>query len=210
MLDRRIWSPRLKKEKLRHLYEQSAMGISDSELLREVALTLYLRCKDILAVRDARDFGQVRCPYCWLQGREHFLPLAQLPFHARETQKLTCGLCGGSFTFGEFRQSYREQQLNPGGAIPAFERFVAQYEKQPEEGRLLIEVDRLIHEFHFHQLKNMAVPGPTRSTGPNLIEGRLQDIVAFLDELSAGQQDREMLERYREWKERLGEQGKDR
>ena len=40
----------------------------------------------------------------------------------------------------------------------------------------------IIHGFHWHQKY-----GPTRPVGVNLIEGRLGEVIAFLDSLSYGE-----------------------
>jgi hypothetical protein len=45
------WSPRPRKDKLRRLYEQDALGIADEELLEEVGWCLHMRCRDILTLR---------------------------------------------------------------------------------------------------------------------------------------------------------------
>ena len=58
------WSPRLRKDKLRRLYEQDAVGICDGDLLEEVGWCLYMRCRDILAIQSAQYEHQVRCPRC--------------------------------------------------------------------------------------------------------------------------------------------------
>ena len=47
------WSPRLKQEKLLRLYKSNALHMTDRDLLHDVAITLYLRCKAIIAVHGA-------------------------------------------------------------------------------------------------------------------------------------------------------------
>jgi hypothetical protein len=45
---------------------------------------------------------------------------------------------------------------------------------------------------------------PTRSVGPNLIQGKLSDVLRFLDELSYDPQSTaELVERRAEWKDTL-------
>jgi len=44
------WAPPVSKEKIRRLYESDASGLRDDELLDDVGITLYLRCKSILTV----------------------------------------------------------------------------------------------------------------------------------------------------------------
>lgn len=48
------WSPRVPKWKLRRFYERACQGIWDDELIEDVGLTLYLRCRDILNIHRAK------------------------------------------------------------------------------------------------------------------------------------------------------------
>lgn len=212
------WSKRLEKEKLKKLYLSDASGMLDGDLLNDVALTLYLRCLDIIAVRDARN-GRVRCPECYSNSdKNNCINLPELPFAEREQYILVCADCGFSFTWQEFRYSYKGGQLNPGGAVPAFERYIKMYERKLGEKDLMLEVDRLIHEFHYYIKKDGRVitlsaaeeedidtsdPDPVRSVSPNLIEGKLSDIVVFLDSLTYNLSSPELKQNATEWKIKL-------
>ena len=66
------WSPRLPKHKLRRLYEQDALGITDEELLEEVGWGLYMRCRDILAIQRAER--EVRCARCDARQVDTYIP----------------------------------------------------------------------------------------------------------------------------------------
>lgn len=213
-----IWSKRLEKEKLKKLYLSDASGMLDCDLLRDVALTLYLRCLDIIAVRDARN-GNVRCPECYNNsGENNYIHLPDLSFAGREEYILVCEKCGFSFTWKEFRYSYKGGQLNPGGAVPAFERYIKMYERNLEDRELMLEADRLIHEFHYYIKKDGRVislsaaekenidisdPDPVRSASPNLIEGRLSDIVEFLDSLTYDLSSPELKQNALDWRKKL-------
>ena len=48
----------------------------------------------------------------------------------------------------------------------------------------MIAIDQLIHQFHCNLLDG--VQQPTRAACVNLIEGKLTDVVAFLNELTYG------------------------
>ena len=94
-----------------------------------------------------------------------------------------CPACGFSMPMGAMRESFRKKQLNPGGAVPAFEKYTADWEKASTVQQKMLAIDAVIHSFHY-SLK--AMPDmPTRAAGVNLIEGRLGDVEAFLDQLSA-------------------------
>ena len=62
--------------------------------------------------------------------------------------------------------------------------FVIRYEKARTPKKKILAVDQVIHEFHYNTVKNLHQP--TRAACVNLIEGRLSDVVAFLNELTYG------------------------
>ena len=194
------WSPRLPKEKLLRLYEQDVTGLYDDSLLDDVGLTLYLRCKDILAVKSARE-GRVRCPACWKKLEEHYIDRPRVRSKATEDEPLVCPHCGYSFLWKDYQKSFKRNQLNAGGAVPAFEAYVRAYPLAKAARDKFALIDRLIHEFHYSNKQQPDLP--TRSVGPNLLNGKLEDIVVFLDALSAGpgreQTRREWERRSRQW-----------
>ena len=69
-----------------------------------------------------------------------------------------------------------------GGAGDAFRRFINEYEHPALPEKRMLQIDRLIHEFHY-SLKSKP-DQPTRSVGPNLLAANLTAAMKFLDELS--------------------------
>jgi hypothetical protein len=57
------WSRRVLPAKIRRLYESDAQGMLDVELLDDVGYAIYVRCRDILEVSEARQ-GRVKCKRC--------------------------------------------------------------------------------------------------------------------------------------------------
>ncbi len=171
------WAPRVPKWKVRRLYQLEAQGIYDDELLNDVGWTLYLRCRDILIIHDALN-GTVRCPRC-AQARQTTLILRQT--HARE-EVLLCPTCGWRLTWYEYHQTFKREQLNPGGAVEAFSAFVHDFDAAHTSQARMLAIDRVIHAFHYSLRAQPDLP--TRPAGVNLIEGKLTDVVQFLDELS--------------------------
>lgn len=189
------WAPRVSKSKVYRLYKSDAMGEPDAALLTEVGHILYARCRDILIVARAVA-GEVPCPACQAIGQD---TLIRRMSHKPETV-MTCPRCSWSMTWGDYRTSFQRKQLNCGGAGQAFEAFVAGWPAaaSPRQGMLL--VDRLIHEFHY-SLK--AQPHlPTRAACVNLIDGKLHDVVAFLDELHEGIDDQDLVMGYQHWRQK--------
>ena len=201
------WANRLAGNKLRQLYQSDAAGMLDLELLDEVGTTLYQRCRSILDVRAAK-MGRVRCQGCERLGQETWIERGKIRKADWDKEWVECTRCGWRVNWGEFVHSFKRRQLNSGGALPAFEEFVVRYPslRTPEEK--MVAIDRLIHAFHysFRQRPEM----PSRPVAPNLINGKLDEVIALLDELTFGpgladgrKQWDQTLERYR--REYLGD-----
>ena len=198
------WSPRLVKSKLTRLYQLNALQIIDHDLLQEVALTLYMRCKDIIAVYDAHYNFRVRCPGCHASGNERYLELPKtLKRSERDPYVFVCHVCGCAFSWHEFRKSHSRRQMNIGGAGDVFRRYIAEYERKLGDNDLMLAVDRLIHEFHYGLQKDGSVQ-EGRIVACNLIDiESMEDTIRFLDGLSNGESSqvwREKISRYWECK----------
>jgi hypothetical protein len=177
------WGPRVPRHKLRRLYELDAQGIVDEALVDDVGTTLWVRCRDILTVHAAQQ-GRVTCPCCRKQGRESVIPRQRGRGGDPRDEVLTCPVCGWAITWGEYYLSYKRRQLNAGGAVEVFARYVEVYPKLRAAREKLLAIDRLVHEFHFSLRDQPDLP--TRPVAVNLIEGRLTDVEVFLDELTYG------------------------
>ena len=93
-------------------------------------------------------------------------------------------LAGWAASWADYSSSYRRRQLNPGGAVDYFHAFVDAYPRCRTARDKMVAVDQLIHSFHYSLRADPTLP--TRPAAVNLIEGRLTDIVPFLDALSQG------------------------
>jgi len=185
------WTPRVPKWKLRRLYETEARGVYDDELIDDVGITLYCRCRDMLTIHKARFGGRVRCQRCDHRGEERHIPRQR---KARD-EVLTCEECGWSITWGQFMKSIRRKQLNPGGAVNVFRRFVESYPRKRTPRDKLLAMDRLVHEFHYG-LKN----DPGRPVAVNLLVGKIEEVVAFLDDLSGTTDTPALARTHRQWR----------
>jgi len=189
------WSPRLPKHKLRRLYEQDALGICDEELLDEVGWCLYVRCRDILAIQRALKDSEVRCPRCDARQVATYVPRVTKDVD----EVLRCPLCAWELTWGEFWQSFRHRQLHPGGAVPAFQRFVGDWEHARSPQAKMLAIDRVVHAFHY-SLQDQP-DRPCRAAAVNVIAGKLKDVVEFLDSLAYGPGSAQELRRvYARWR----------
>lgn len=175
------WAPRLSRAHLRRLYLLDSLGIVDDELINLVGYALEARCRSILDVHDAQR-GRVHCPHCARAGTTTLIP-----HEKRREEVLRCRVCGWHTTWQAYQRTYQHKQLNSGGAFAAFAAFPHAFYQAYTPRQRMLAIDRLIHEFHFHILRDQgAAPIPTRSAGVNLIEGTMTEVVAFLDELAYG------------------------
>src|SRR5258708_28782977 len=56
-LNRRLWAPKVRPEKIWQLYQNDARGLVDETLVDDVGLALYLRCESVLLV----SAGRIKC-----------------------------------------------------------------------------------------------------------------------------------------------------
>jgi hypothetical protein len=160
------WAPRLRPELLKRLYEADARGFRDLELCDDVGLRLYARCRVFVLVSRQ----EVECPSC----REVFrvAPEGDSP-------------CPGSrctwSTGGEsYRESLRHHNAHTGRAIDAFVEFHRGYPAARSYSDKILRIDQLIHSFHLDESR-----APVKSVASKLLEGNKDEVVRFLDRLSA-------------------------
>jgi len=197
------WGKRIPKWKLRRLYESDAQNMLDEDLLDDVGFTLLERCRDILKVYSAQH-GRVHCARCDRRGQTTLIPVLQTAGDPSD-QVLTCPVCGWQITWGDYHLSFKRKQLNPGGAVDTFKSFTENFPHAHTPQAKMIAIDRLIHEFHYSY---QSMPDlPTRPVGVNLIEGHIEDVIAFLSELTFGHESswKENLARFRTANQRVRE-----
>jgi hypothetical protein len=161
------WSPRLRPQRLKRLYESDAQGIQDIELCDNVALTLFMRCRTFVLVSQ----WQVECPVC----RTVFAV-------ATEGESRCPGEgCNWSTTQAAYARSIRNHYAFPGRAMEAFQAFYEGYPQARTYGHKITLIDQLIHSFHVVEETGT----PTKSVASKLFEGNKKAVVRFLNDLSA-------------------------
>jgi hypothetical protein len=165
------WAPRVRQEKIRQLYELDAKGIYDEDLINDVGHSLYARCESFLDATVACE-GKTRCPQC-----------RTVVTHSKNrTDMLHCPECGWRTTWGAYFKTIQHKQLSGAEEVrELFRQYIRDFAsaKTPRDKVLLI--DRLIHGFHWY----MKVT-PTRAVAVNLIEGKLGEVIEFLNDLTYG------------------------
>ncbi len=166
------WSPRLPQSKIRRLYENDAQGIYDIELIDEVGFRLLARCQSFIDAVEAAQ-GMAACPHC---GKK-------IPHNHDKAFLLECTACDWSLTWGEYFSTFQHKQLS--GTQPVldlFNRYIRAFSAASTAREKVFQIDTLIHGFHYY-FKDKS---PTRPVAVNLIGGRLNEVIAFLDDIHTG------------------------
>jgi ribosomal protein L37AE/L43A len=165
------WAPRISRDKVRLFYEAAADGVLSEELIHEVGTALHRRCQNIVTVTEAHMGGRVPCPSCGHVIRRR----------GGSDQVLRCRACSWNLPWQDYFRSYHKKQLVGGNAIEVFKGFVRRWPESKSRTDKVLLIDELIHQCHYD-----ARLGPTRPVAVNLIEGKLSQVRAFLDELAEG------------------------
>ena len=174
------WAKRVSQELISRLYNQSASGICDDELIDEVGWALYARCESIISATNGFEKKVLTCLNC---GKD--VALADNIFDCP---------CGFHATWEEFKKSYKGKQLHAANAMPIFLAYQKDFPRAKTYGEKLICIDVLIHSFHlkmsyYKELDSYDIEDENvelnRPVGANLIEGKLSEVILFLDKLSA-------------------------
>lgn len=181
------WALPVRQDRLRRLYEADARGITDEALTDDVGLALYLRCRSIITVMAAAG-GRITCPRCARANKESIIQRSGKDLSpASKAEELCCAACGWWTTWGQFWQTYRNQQLYGAGGMEAFRTFLLDFDRAHSARAKLHAIDRLIHSFHYNLKKGAKEHTPSRPAAANVVEGSLGEVIGFLDRLTHGE-----------------------
>jgi hypothetical protein len=167
-----VWSPRVRKSKIARLYTTFGQGIVDEELIDDVGFSLLARCESVLAATEAGQGRGAPCPNC-------DSVVKYVPWH---NEDLECRNCGWRCPAQAYKKTYKYKHLFAGGMKPFLEEFVREFPRAWTHGDRFIVIDTLIHRYHWENIGRGGRPGACC-----LIEGKLKDIMPFLDALSYGE-----------------------
>jgi hypothetical protein len=166
-----VWAPRVPRSKIRRLYEADALGIHDQELIDDVGYSLLARCDSFVTANEAVA-GRARCPRC-----------SSTVLRGGDKEELLRCRCGWELPWSEYFGTIQHRQLS--GAEPVlglFRDFIARFPLAHSSREKMVLIDQLLHGFHWYYKTGE----PTRPVAINLIEGRLREVMAFLDSLTYG------------------------
>jgi hypothetical protein len=145
----------------------------DEELLDKVHYAIHARVCDMFEVREAQQFGRVKCRQCGA-------PLPQ-PYRMGSGGKnnvLKCEQCGWQVTCGEFYESYTGGSMLPGSVPDLFEAYLERFPGAKTASEKMLLIDWLIHQFHVNQgVARMPV-------GVNVIQGTTDEVRELIESLA--------------------------
>ncbi len=165
------WAQRVPQAKIKQLYETDARGLYDEELVEEVGWALYARCRSLIEAEAARQ-GRAKCHRC--EGI--------IVHSCGKEEVLRCPACGWEITWGAYFRSIQRKQLSGPDLVGIFTEFTSRFPHAARAQQKMVLIDQLLHSFHWN-----VETGPRRPSAVNLIEGKLWEVIAFLDRLSYGE-----------------------
>ncbi|HVE76613.1 MAG TPA: hypothetical protein VND22_07600 [Actinomycetota bacterium] len=160
------WGARLPMPKLKKLYEADAAGIQDIELCDEVGSYLYSRCRTFALVKNT----EVECPSCG----------TVVAVAKDEVSHCSNSDCDWYTDFHNYWKSIQNHYAWFGRGLGAFLGFYERYPAARTYRQKIVLIDQLIHSFHMDEAGQ-----PVKSVASKLLEGNKNDVVRFLDDLSA-------------------------
>jgi hypothetical protein len=166
-----VWAHRVGKSQIARLYRSCGEGLLDKELIDDVGFALYARCISMLQVTEAVH-GRPPCPICGSSAQVRKGP----------TAFAECPSCGWACPWKLYVKTYQRKGLFAGGMESFVREFVDKFSSARSHRQRLVLIDTLIHRFHWESGDHAA----GRPGASSLIEGKMKDIMPFLDRLSYG------------------------
>ena len=175
------WNKKVSRGDLYKLYQGESRGLIDEELLDDIGLTFYLRCKQAKEVRECMDKGQIICHHCGaiLTGGRVSPNGSILTKNTDNYLPINCG-CGYSYTYREYRRNCNSVSMPGGRATPVFDKFLHKWPGCKDVNSKMLLIDWLIHECHVTLMSGEK----GRSVCVNLIEGTVKQISDLIMKLA--------------------------
>jgi hypothetical protein len=169
------WAPRVSRELIRRLYRAEADGLAAEELIDEVLFALYARCQSVLDATAAVK-GRAPCPSC----------RARIDHSVRGRHLLRCADCGWECLWSDYRKTiHRRYLITWGSAEGPFSEYLRKVAVARDPAAKMLAIDWIVTQVHSWTPELEASRG--RPVAVNLLEGDETHVMAFLDEMFAGQ-----------------------
>jgi len=165
------WAPRVPKKLIARMYEASGKGLLGEDLVDEVGYAFLARAQSMLDV-SLRYEGKVSCVLCG----------THVETVGWRDKMIDCPNCEWVCSWVAYKKTIKHKKLHAGGMRPFLEAYITGYPKAKSIGEKVVLIDTLIHRYHWETSDKAGRPG---SAG--LIEGKMVDIMPFLDQLSYGE-----------------------
>lgn len=167
-LNKFSWAPALSSTQLRRLYRSSANGMLDHDLLEEVGIQLYVRCKQGIEEYRLLRSGKMKCHHCGsILPQEEGLMICQ---------------CGYQYTFKEYNNSFNNHRMPGGSALHIFSEFVEKWPGVHTDSLKMNLIDWMIHQCHINMYSGLKL----RSVLKNLIDAPQKTAEKLVLELAYG------------------------
>ena len=164
------WAPRLSKNDIYRLYKSEASGLLDEELLDEVGIGFYSRCETI------RQVTERLCPSC--------SEVIQGAFDGNEPDRqISCQQCQWISKWKYYHRSYKNDRIHGGRAYKYFLAYLDEYPLCEKARDKMLAIDRLIHYLH----EDIDTEVSVTPAAMNLVEGKRNEIKAFIENLAYGE-----------------------
>lgn len=177
------WCKKVSRNDIYRLYRGEARGMLDEELLEDIGLTFYFRCKQAKEVRESLEKGQMICHHCGaiLSGGRVSAKGSILTKNFDNYKPISCN-CGYLYTYREYRRNCNSENMPGGRATPIFQHYLQKWSTCRDAKDKMFLIDWLIHECHVTLMSGEK----GRSVCVNLIEGTLSQVTDMILELAYG------------------------
>jgi len=175
------WHKKVSRNDLLKLYQGESKGMIDTDLLDDIGLTFYMRCKQAKEVRESMEKGLIVCHHCGavLKGKR-VSPSGSALIKNDDNGKLINCECGYSYTYREYRRNCNSVNMPGGRATPVFDDFLHKWPGCKDTKSKMLLIDWLVHECHVTLMSG----AKGRSVCVNLIEGSLKQITDLILKLA--------------------------
>jgi len=161
------WARRLSKNDIYRLYKSEASGLLDEELLDEVGIGFYARCKTIKQVTERL------CPDC--------SEVIQGAFDGNNPDRqIACQHCQWISKWEYYHRSYKTDRIHGGRAYKYFLAYLEEYPLCKTARDKMLAIDRLMHYLH----EDIDDEGSVTPAAMNLVQGKRNEIREFIESLA--------------------------